>query len=197
MKGKTNISSTHDLRLWYNLFSRKGNLKDGTNHVARHLGTTQTYSKIDFSDFKTSNHPNDKIMINLQLKNKISHTFPMIDRCCKPNGKTLKFDGVDNMDRIFCNITKEDFKKDYIDRRKPVILLGCQENWKAKHWSFKGLIDRFEDMKWPASYYFKEKGSCLAKKLDKNQLLNLMNNKAKMKMFARIPKYLKGKMNEG
>ena len=173
------------------------NLQNEANNVARHLGTNQTFSKVDFYDFKSSSNPDDKIMINLQMKNKIYHTFPKIDRCCKPKGNILKFDGIDNMDRIFCNITKANFKKDYIDRRKPVVLLGCQEDWKAKHWSFKGLINRFSDMKWPGSFYFKEKGSCLAKKNDKDQILRLLNNKAKMKIFARIPKYLKGKLNEG
>ena len=52
------------------------------------------------------------------------------------------FDNIDNMERISCDISKDEFKRDYADRRRSVILLGCQEEWKAKNWTFGNLLSR-------------------------------------------------------
>ena len=59
------------------------------------------FSMIDFSDFEMSekNSSNDMIILNLELKDKIQHTFPLLDRCCKSSkGKkmALRYDNIDN-----------------------------------------------------------------------------------------------------
>ena len=83
------------------------------------------FSRIDFSDLEMSNDTNDNIVINLELKSKIHHTLPLIDRCCKFKGKILKYNKIDTeMERISCHITKKEFKKEYIDKRRVVMLTG-------------------------------------------------------------------------
>ena len=103
---------------------------------------------IDFSrmtynqDLKVSKH--NMIIIKLHsLPNNgsdIVHTQPAIDRCCKPskNKKELVFHGKDEIPRINCNYAKTEFVKNYIRRRRPVILEGCQDSWPARNWTFKG-----------------------------------------------------------
>ena len=100
------------------------------------------YSVIDFADFEESDNLNDTIIINLGLPNQIKHRFPIVDRCCKSHGRKITYDNIDNMERISCDISKDKFKKDYADRRRSVILLGCQEEWKAKNWTFGNLLSR-------------------------------------------------------
>ena len=100
------------------------------------------YSVIDFADFEESDSSNDSIIINLGLPNQIKHRFPVVDRCCKSKEQTITYDNIDNMERISCNISKDEFKSDYANRRKSVILLGCQEEWKAKNWTFGNLLSR-------------------------------------------------------
>ena len=101
------------------------------------------YTLIDFADFEESDNLNDSIVINLGMLNKVKHSFPTINRCCKSHGRKIEFDNIDNMKRISCDISKDEFKKDYADRRRSVILLGCQEDWKAKNWTFGNLLSRF------------------------------------------------------
>ena len=77
---------------------------------------------------------------------KIIHTLPEINQCC--NGtewnheihQLLKFDAEDGMQRISCNISTEVFNRDYVMKSKSVVLTNCTENWKAKHWTFEGII---------------------------------------------------------
>ena len=54
----------------------------------------------------------------------ITHTFPEIDRCCKLNGRRVQFDGIDQIDRIDCDIPKEEFLENYIRKREPIMMTG-------------------------------------------------------------------------
>ena len=95
------------------------------------------FSKIDFEDFVVSNNSADVMILNLNLKNMIDHTFPRIDRCCKINNRKIEYDGIDNMKRIDCDISKEEFTAKYVNQREAIMMKGCQTNWKAKNWTFK------------------------------------------------------------
>ena len=91
----------------------------------------------------------DLSWIVIKIKNmsnkKIVHTQPKLDRCCKSSGwdqdvNELKFEAKDNIPRISCDVTKNYFFERYVRRRVPVILTNCTDSWKAKHWSFEGMI---------------------------------------------------------
>ena len=110
--------------------------------VAKETLAQKFYTLLDFADFEESNDLNESIVINLELPTQIKHRFPTVDRCCKSRGQKIRFDNIDNMERISCDISKDEFKRDYADRRKSVILLGCQNNWKAKNWTFGNLLSR-------------------------------------------------------
>jgi len=60
---------------------------------------------------------------------------------------------VDTLERISCNITKEQFHERYIVNRQPVVLVGCDKSWNAKSkWNFHDLSTRFNnDSIWRAS----------------------------------------------
>ena len=130
----------------FNFSIKIHDLEDWTRYgvVAKDISSGKTFSRIDFDDFESSNfaakNQEQSIIINLRLKEKVRHTFPTIDRCCRLDGRILKYDHFDNMIRMPCNISSEDFQRDYIDKREPVILTGCQENWKAKKWTFRGIL---------------------------------------------------------
>ena len=82
------------------------------------------FSKMDFSDLKASNNTDDYVIINLNMNQMITHTFPEIDRCCKLNGRRVQFDGIDQIDRIDCDIPKEEFLENYIRKREPIMMTG-------------------------------------------------------------------------
>ena len=159
--------------------------------VAKDMNDGKLYSKIDFNDLESivasKTNQDSGLTFNLRLSEKIRHSFPPIDRCCRSNGKTIKFDGIDNMERINCNISPEVFQKEYVDKRKPVILTGCQEGWKAQNWTFGNLFGRYVS-KWPLSYYHNEKEDCFAGNLSGPQIYHLMKNKTFVKSFTQLPK---------
>ena len=159
--------------------------------VAKEQGSGKIYSKIDFQDLEIDgafkNHQESGIILNLRLAENIKHTFPPINRCCRSIGKRIKFDGIDTMERIFCNISSEVFQKEYVDKRKPVILTGCQKEWKAKNWTFGSLLGRYVS-KWPLSYYIDETKDCYAGQLSGTQIYHLMKHKVYFKSFTQLPK---------
>ena len=75
------------------------------------------YSKIDFADFIPTNKSDDTIILNLENSHNIYHTFPKIDRCCKINGKLIEYDGIDNMERIKCDMPQNEFTEKYVNKR--------------------------------------------------------------------------------
>ena len=40
--------------------------------------------------------------------------------------------------RLPCDYDKDLFMRDYVENRKPVMLLGCIDKWKAKEWTLEG-----------------------------------------------------------
>ena len=72
----------------------------------------------------------------------IAHTLPKLDRCCKldetASSEPLHFTGKDGIKRISCDIDKREFLREYVKQRRVVILEGCQEEWPARYWTFKG-----------------------------------------------------------
>ena len=135
------------------------NLRDWTqmNIVAVQPKQKIAYSKIDFADFEPSNDPLDEVIINLHLGSMIFHTFPEIDRCCKLNGTKIKYDGIDNMSRISCDIPINEFIETFVEKREPVTMVGCQDQWKAKYWTFDNLMDRYDNLtKWHTTWTFSD-----------------------------------------
>jgi hypothetical protein len=90
--------------------------------------------------------------LKLKLDSKfIFHTWPTLDRCCKLHGKSVIYDGIDNIPRIPCDMSRGDFYKEYVGKREPVMLQGCQNDWKAKNWTMDGncfSIIKFEQIFW-------------------------------------------------
>ena len=159
--------------------------------VAEDLSSGKIYSKIDFKDLEHvdayKSNSDSGVTLNLIMKDKISHTFPPVDRCCRSDGKGLRFDGIDNMVRIHCNVSSNFFQNEYVNKRKLVILTGCQEGWKSRKWTFGNLLGRYIS-KWPVSYYHNEKEDCYSGNLSGPQIYQLMKNKTFFKSFVQLPR---------
>ena len=153
------------------------------------------YSVIDFDDFQDSVDDTDIILINLNEVQNIQHTFPTIDRCCKTNGRMIKYDKIDNVQRIHCNISKNEFKRDYTNKRKIVILTGCQEKWKAKNWTFGNILGRYMS-KWPLTWYHSQKDDCYAGYLNGPTIYHMMKDKVNIKSMTQLSKSLKNDLNQ-
>ena len=116
------------------------------------------YSKIDFADFILSNKSDDTIVLNLENTHNIHHTFPKIDRCCKMIEKNVKYDGIDNMERINCDISQDEFTEIYVHNREAIMMVGCQDKWKAKNWTIENLLNRYNKISlnqyttWPSAF---------------------------------------------
>lgn len=59
---------------------------------------------------------------------------------------------VDEVERISCDISMEDFHEKYEKARSPVVLVGCDKDWPAKsRWNYPDLFARFSrDSLWKA-----------------------------------------------
>ena len=68
----------------------------------------------------------------------------LIDRCCKPfsfEPNELSITSIkDGIPRAPCNMSKADFLSKYVQKRKAVILQGCQKTWRARKWTFEGIF---------------------------------------------------------
>jgi len=81
--------------------------------------------------------------------------FPYSSCCDRTEIPTVSdIKKVDTLERISCDITREDFIKKYEMKRKPVILVGCDQDWKArKSWTYKNLVHRFDNSsEWTADF---------------------------------------------
>ena len=161
--------------------------------VAQEKPSGKLYSRIDFADFQTTEHEYDSIVLNLNLKKKIKHTFPPIDRCCKHKEKTLRYDFIDNIDRIRCDMSKADFKEKYIDKRKSVLLTGCQEDWKARNWTVHNLLTPYSSS-WPVTWYHSKNEDCYGGHLHGQTVLHLLKNKVNLKSITQLKKSLNGRL---
>lgn len=74
-----------------------------------------------------------------------------IDLCCPAHDKTFDVSNFittvnDTLPRISCNISAEEFEKNYIEKRQPVILTGCIDDWYAtQKWTLQNLLTRYDD----------------------------------------------------
>ena len=160
------------------------------------------FSKIDFEDFIFSNNSADILILNLNLKNMIGHTFPKIDRCCKLNNRKIEYDGIDNMKRIDCNISKEEFTAKYVNQRETIMMKGCQTKWTAKNWTIENLLNRYNnitidgnaDFHFPWTTHYQETidGSLKNEIFTSSQVKDLMSAGYFVKIIQQLPKRLKG-----
>ena len=103
------------------------------------------FSRIHFKKQKIG-QLNSVIVIRIRdnQKGSISHTPMSLDRCCRyltndssmPDASSIK----DVIPRAQCNMTKAEFLSKYVNKRKPVMLQGCQKTWRARKWTFEGKI---------------------------------------------------------
>lgn len=165
--------------------------------VAKDKATGKSYLQLDFADLVSINDNSNAVVINLKLKHKIQHTFPKIDRCCKlsKNGK-INYDGIDNMKRINCNISKKEFANQYIRRREPVLLTGCQNDWTAKNWNMTNIFERFLS-KWPVTYYSDIKKDCYIRNMNGLEILNLIAEGFAFKAVDKLPKSRRSPFEKG
>jgi len=81
----------------------------------------------------------------------VENPFP---RCCTESKLPTieEIEAVDTLERISCDISREEFLEKYEMERRPVMLVGCDKEWKGlERWTFENLIPRFDnDTKWRA-----------------------------------------------
>ena len=103
------------------------------------------FSKIKFNN---ENLNQTKSMIAIRIKDNqkgaITNTPISIDRCCKsflvqPNVSNVSFIK-DKIPRASCNMSSEDFLLKHVQKRKVVIVRGCQKKWSARKWTFEGIF---------------------------------------------------------
>ena len=105
---------------------------------------------IDFSEinFNAGNLNQTKSMIAIRIKNNkkdaITQSPFLIDRCCKPfivEPNVLNMSSIkDRIPRAPCNMSSADFLFKYVQKRKAVILRGCQKTWRARKWTVEGIF---------------------------------------------------------
>ena len=109
-------------------------------------------NKFEFSDIH-QNHDDIAKASNIVIlrirnitKDQVTHSLPLVDRCCKSDGwdqdvnqLNREFIIKDSISRIPCNISKSSFLKDYVMKRNCVILSNCSDAWEARKWTFKGM----------------------------------------------------------
>ena len=105
------------------------------------------FSKIQFNKDNFNEARNIIILRTRNISNKnIIHSHTNVDRCCKSRSSDifdvpeLVYDGKDEIERISCDITKESFLREYVKKRRPVMLKGCHKRWPARKWTFKGIL---------------------------------------------------------
>ena len=108
-------------------------------------------NSIDFSNINFSDDAFGSLII-LKIRNikngAIVHSQEKINRCCKDANpkknfyKVLSTNWKDNIPRISCDTSKQLFWDEYVTKRSPVILRGCQENWPARYWTYRGTVKK-------------------------------------------------------
>jgi hypothetical protein len=79
------------------------------------------------------------VFVNLDLEvGRIRHSWPNVDRCCVAPKDEFDIQRFDDIEKISCKIDKDEFFRTFVENRKAVILLGCQDGWKAKNWTVEG-----------------------------------------------------------
>ena len=113
-------------------------------------------NKFEFSDIHQNHNDIAKAsnIVILRIRNitkdQVTHSLPLVDRCCKSGGwdqdvnqLNREFIIKDSISRIPCNISKSSFLKDYVMKRNCVILSNCSDAWEARKWTFKGMANYY------------------------------------------------------
>ena len=105
--------------------------------------------QIDFANITFHENESTNFIV-LKFRNtnakKIYHSRKAVNRCCKKsNDENPIFQDYslfikDSIPRISCDTDKQFFFDNYIQKRVPVMMIGCQEGWPAKQWTFKGMF---------------------------------------------------------
>ena len=105
--------------------------------------------QIDFANITFHENESTNFIV-LKFRNtnaeKIYHTRKAVNRCCKKsNDENAIFQEYslfikDSIPRISCDTDKQFFFDNYIQKRVPVMMIGCQEGWPAKQWTFNGMF---------------------------------------------------------
>ena len=156
----------------------------------------RSFLSIDFNEFESTQLEEQKIVIKLKLTDRIHAFHPKIDRCCKFNGRKLKYDNIDNIERVSCDISRPIFYKKFVSKRRAVLLTGCQNDWKAKNWTFGNLLGRYLS-KWAISYYHQESDDCYTGYAEGPKIFHMMKNKTNVKSITRIKKSLRNIIKDG
>ena len=104
------------------------------------------FSKINFNGGNL-NQTTSMIAIRIRKKNnekgEITEAKKSVDRCCNPfrvEPNQFSIQSIkDGIPRAPCNMSKADFLSKYVQKRKAVILQGCQKTWRARKWTFEGI----------------------------------------------------------
>ena len=107
------------------------------------------FQQIDFANITFHKNESSNCIV-LKIRNtkpkKIYHTRRVVNRCCKKsNHEKASFGDYssfikDSIPRISCDTDKQFFFDNYIKKRVPVMMIGCQEGWPAKQWTFNGMF---------------------------------------------------------
>ena len=117
--------------------------------MLKNISIKTELEEIDFANISFLDE-NEANFIVLKIRNikkgKIRHSPIKIDRCCKRlNSQNTILKQIsfikDNIPRISCNTDEKIFFENYIQKRVPVMMIGCQEGWPAKEWTFKGITN--------------------------------------------------------
>ena len=114
-------------------------------------------------------------------------TLKPYSTCCNSHDIPENLDDIrkyDTLPRISCNISKEEFTKQYIIPRKPVMLVGCDESWEAlQKWNFHHLSSRFEnDTLWRASVG----DNALDEAMEWGNIVNAIEDNSKFVIFDQL-----------
>ena len=75
-------------------------------------------------------------------------------------------------------------------------LTGCQNNWKAKNWTFENLLNRYDlNNYWYTSFSKSENDPWEDQYLNKKAIWDLVNSDYNVKVFHRLDKHMKGWVN--
>ena len=118
------------------------------------------FSNIQFKE-ENLNQTNSIIVIKIKdnRKGSIAYTPISIDRCCKsftvePNISNIS-SIKDTIPRASCNMRKEDFLSKYVQKRKSLILQGCQNEWRARKWTLEGTVpSKFYNLIAQITYFY-------------------------------------------
>lgn len=124
-----------------------------------------TYILVDYIDMDTFKKRFDKATMvkirNITEDTNIDASNPWndIDTCCPKHKKTnLKLINKrinDTMPRISCDISPDDFLTKYVQKRVPVMLVNCTNEFdKQKHWTFDKLLGEMNGkLMWTSDFH--------------------------------------------